>query len=140
MPALRRARSTILTLNKKGLVMTIAESELKYGVDEYLQYGQNMGKWLFFRLNSGDFIIQEEGKARRRIKGVPIGTADFEVFRRIPGHLACRVIFLETKSTDGQQQPEQIEFEQKAKQQGAEYYIVRSLGELFEILPMESEA
>lgn len=115
----------------------IAESDLKYGVEEYLQYGQNLGKWLMFRLNSGDFVIQEEGKARRRIKGTPKGTADFEVIRRIPGSMHCRIIFLETKSTDGQQRPEQVEFEQRAREQGAEYYLVRSLDELFSLLPME---
>ena len=54
--------------------ISIAESDLKYGVDEYLQYGKNAGRWLFFRLNAGDFIIQQ-GNSRRRIKGVPIGTA-----------------------------------------------------------------
>ncbi len=115
----------------------IAESDLKYGVDDYLQYGINLGKWYAFRLNSGDFIVGEEGKSRRRVKGTPKGTADFEVFRRIPNSKACRVIFIETKSPDGRQRPEQVEFERKARAQGAEYYLIRDLDELIKILPMK---
>ncbi len=113
----------------------IAESEIKRGVDDYLQYGQNLGYWIFFRLNSGSFIIREEGKRPRRIEGTPPGTPDFEVIQRIQGTQYCRVTFLEIKSTDGKQTPMQIDFENLARGQGNEYYLIRDLGRLVEILP-----
>lgn len=112
-----------------------AEADLKYGVEEYLQIGKNKGRWLFFRLNSGEFFIGE-GERKRRIIGTPKGTADFEVIMRIEGAMLCRTIFLETKSTDGKQRAEQVEFERSARDQGAEYYVIRDLNELFELLPI----
>lgn len=119
------------------MAFKIAEADLKYGAEEYLQYGSNLRKWIFFRLNSGDFFIQEKGKARRRIKGTPKGTADFEVIRHVPGTMRCRIIFLETKSSDGRQRPEQIEFQKRAEAEGAEYYLVKDLDELMSIVPMD---
>ena len=56
------------------------ESELKLSVEQYLQYGQNQGKWMFLRLNSGDFK-EVRGETRRRIKGCPKGTADFIIIK-----------------------------------------------------------
>lgn len=112
---------------------------LKRLVENYLQYGTNLQKWLFFRLNSGDFIVVQ-GKSRRRIKGMPKGTADFVVFRRIPKKKACRTIFLETKSVHGHQTSEQREFEHEATEQGAEYYLIQDFAEVERLLPYEVAA
>ena len=46
----------------------MSEADLKRTVEDYLQIGQNQGKWIFLRLNAGDFI-EVRGNTRRRIKG-----------------------------------------------------------------------
>ena len=117
------------------------EAELKSAVEEYLQYGANQGKWVFLRLNSGDFI-EVRGQTRRRIKGCPKGTADFLILKtallwdgvhatRIP---SVRVIFIELKSDKGKQTKEQGEFQGEVEAQGAQYHIIRTLEEIAEVL------
>lgn len=111
---------------------TLREADIKRAIDDYLQYGQNAGKWLFLRLNSGEFI-EVRGETRRRIKGCPAGTSDFLVIREadFEGH---DVIFLEVKSPTGKQSKEQIIFQALAEAQGAEYHLIRSVEELQKIL------
>jgi hypothetical protein len=116
-------------------VFSLREADIKRAVEDYLQYGQNQGKWVFLRLNSGEFI-EVRGKTRRRIKGCPKGTADFLVITK--GEICllpkCCCIFIEVKSSTGRQSPEQKNFEYLVEVQGAEYYIVRSVEELQKIL------
>lgn len=117
------------------------ESELKSCVEDYLQVGTNQGKWLFLRLNSGDFI-EVRGATRRRVKGCPKGTADFIVLQAnlvnaYPTHVyinCCRTVFLELKSDTGKQTKEQKEFQERAEDHVASYHIIRSLEDLQEIL------
>ena len=117
---------------------------------KYLDIGQNQGKWVYLRLNSGDFI-EVRGKTRRRIKGCPKGTADFEVLRLAtfqfshairPGEDAfttawftyCKAVFLELKSTKGKQTKEQKDFQGMVEKQECQYFIIRSLDELIKVL------
>lgn len=37
---------------------TISESDLKYAVAQYLEYGTNQGKWYADRLNSGAVYVK----------------------------------------------------------------------------------
>ena len=115
---------------------TIREADVKRAVDDYLQYGMNQGKWVFFRLNAGEFFI--EGKTRRRIKGCMKGTSDFLVVKNRPSDPygegnACPV-FIEVKSPSGKQSKDQIIFQGLVEAQGAEYCLVRSVDELQKIL------
>ena len=57
------------------------EADLKKTVIDLLQYKQNLGELVFFRLNSGDFI-EVRGDTRRRIKGCMKGCADILVLRK----------------------------------------------------------
>ena len=45
-----------------------------------------------------------------------------------------RLIFLELKGDKGKQRPEQKEFQKLVENQGASYFIIRSLEDLEEIL------
>jgi hypothetical protein len=119
----------------------VLEADLKRAVSDYLQIGENQGKWVHLRLNSGDFI-EVRGDTRRRIKGCPKGTADYIVLQATwvnayPTHINvnyCRAIFLELKSKKGKQSKEQKEFEIKVGKERCEYFVVRSIEELEEIL------
>ena len=121
--------------------MKITEAQLKHSVSEYLEYGQNQGKWLYLRLNAGDYI-ETRGTTRRRVKGCAKGTSDFLVIMKTripayPTHVwveATRVIFIELKSNTGTVSEEQREFGKLAEFHLAEFAVVRSLEELQEIV------
>lgn len=132
----------------KGISETafkISEADIKRAVEDYLQYAENQGRLIFFRLNAGDFI-EVRGGTRRRIKGSPKGTADYLVLQggnvqaqylgQLKGepHPICFVIFIEVKSTTGKQQPDQKTFEFKVKEHNCRYHIIRSIEEIERIL------
>ena len=134
----------------KGISETallVSESEVKKAVEDRLQFAQNQGQLIFLRLNSGDFI-EVRGDTRRRIKGCPAGTADYVVFQGVKHELcfgvtpfdrckplpACRVTFIECKSSKGKQSPEQKTFEEEVKKQNCRYFLVRDVDILEEIL------
>ena len=114
--------------------MIQTEGQLKRAASDYLQYGESQGKWLWLRLNAGQFPTQSGRWAR----GCRKGTADLLVLvgfygsGMATGH--CRTIFLETKSIRGKQTKEQKEFQVKAEVQGCEYYVIRSIEELQEAI------
>lgn len=116
------------------------EAELKRAIEDYLQIGQNQGKWFYLRLNSGDFIMTDEGGSfRRRIKGCPKGTADLLVITNngrydAPNKYYAIPIFLELKGEKGRQTKEQGEFQDMVEAQGCGYHIIRSVDEVMEIL------
>lgn len=112
------------------------ESELKLAVAEYLQIGMNQGKWYSDRLNSGSALVKR-GEKVYRVELCREGTADFMVLKLCGDNLligSCRVIFIELKGDKGKQKPEQYEFQKQVMGQGAEYYIIRSVDEIAEIL------
>lgn len=118
--------------------MKLLEKDVKRAVDDFLQYGQNQGRWVYLRLNSGDFIVGE-GKARRRIRGCQKGTADYLALTNngryaAPNKFYCIPIFIEVKSPTGRQSIDQIVFQALVEVQGAEYHLVRSVEELDKIL------
>ena len=116
----------------------ISEGQLKAQVNDYLQYKMNAGELYYDRLNSGDYI-ELRGETRRRIKGCRKGTADFYVLQgTFPftawNILVPRIIFLELKSETGRQSPEQKDFQQLVEAQGAEYYIIKSIADIEEVV------
>ena len=133
------------------MTLKIPEASVKSAVEDRLQIAQNQGQLLYNRLNAGDFI-EARGESRRRIKGVKKGRPDFEVFQAVKYELfhdgqafglcksrsACRVTFLEIKSSKGKQSPEQIAFEQEAKKMNCRYFVVRDADELVEIIGYDS--
>lgn len=118
----------------------LTEAQLKASVDQYLQYGMNMGLWYSDRLNSGSYYVPSDGNHRGRlIRGCRNGTADYMVLqRRTNGTVSyCQVIFLELKGHKTPTRKEQKEFANCMAELGAEYHIIRSLEELEQILPVE---
>ena len=114
------------------------ESDLKRTVTEYLEYAQNLGKLVYLRLNSGDFI-EVRGNTRRRIKGCQAGTADILVLTNngrydAPNKFYCIPIFLELKSEKGRTSPAQDAFKIIVEAQGCVYKIIRNMEDLQEIL------
>ncbi len=108
------------------------EADIKLTCEEYLKYGQAMGKWIALRLNSGDFILTNpDGSHRRRVKGCPKGTADMVVITNIGGTMMYPIVdFIEFKSEKGRQTKEQKEFEVLVKYQSCGYHVIRSLEDL----------
>lgn len=127
----------------------LKESQVKQAVEEYLQYQQNLGKLLFFRLNVGDILIKNKDDSHRLFRGCKTGTADIMVIQHGDVHLeylgkqegpsipVAFVTFIECKATKGRQTPEQAEFEIQAHKMNCRYHIVRNLDELIEVLKRE---
>ena len=109
------------------------EADISRACLEYLDAKRIM----YLRLNSGDvFRPGAEGKMYR-VKGCPKGTADLLILYnhkdRIPPSFP-RPIFVEFKSSKGKQTEEQAIFERDVESLGYEYYLIRSLDELMEVL------
>lgn len=107
--------------------MKITEAQIKRACEEYLEYGQNLGKWMWLRLNSGHAFMPGGSKAFYKIKLCPKGTADILVIRD------GQPIFLEIKSLAGKISKEQLDFERLAIRNGASYRVIKSLEELQDI-------
>lgn len=115
-------------------IRDITEAELKKAVDDYLTYAMNQGKLYFDRLNSGEIIVVA-GQSRRRITLCREGTADFFVLTKYQcGLWIPRIIFLELKSKKGKSTPEQGAFKKLVEEQLGEYYIIRSIEEVMDII------
>lgn len=122
------------------MVEKLTEAQLKASVDQYLQYGMNMGLWYSDRLNSGNFFVPAgENYKGRLIRGCRKGTADYMVLQRRTDGTAtyCQVIFLELKGHKTRISPEQRVFADMVIALGAEHYFIRSLETLEKILPVE---
>ena len=112
------------------------EADIKRTIADFLEIGMVQGKWYYDRLNSGE-VIEVRGNTRRRVKLCREGTADFFVMKKdkdIEGYVYCGVIFLEVKGGRGRQRPEQVEFQRLVEAMGAEYFVIRNIENLMEIL------
>ena len=128
------------------LPVALSEAEVKKAVSDFLTYAQNQGKLLFLPLNAGSFILTDAGgNIRRRVKGAPTGTADFVVFQGVRSEIrfdrqvlssviACRVIFLECKSSKGKQTLEQRLFEVEVGKHHCQYFLIRNADQIMDIL------
>ena len=114
----------------------LKESELKQACEDYLQIQQNAGKLLYLRLNSGNLVVTNpDGSYRRRIRGCPKGTSDYIVIEAYdPDKPSCLVYFLELKSSKGKTTEAQDKFAELVREQGAEYFVIRSIERLTEVL------
>ena len=107
--------------------MTRLEKEIKHTIEEYLTYKMNQGKLIFFRLNTGNIIIQ--GEKTRRFKGCGIkGASDFLVIHSDADY------FIECKSDTGKQSPDQKTFQETVEALGCEYILARKLEDVSEII------
>ena len=105
------------------------EKEIQQAIIQYLQLKRIFVK----RLNVGGMINHSTG-AYILNPNTPRGIADLLVVDE--GH----TIFLEIKTRKGKQSENQKIFEVEAKQAGADYFIVRSLDEAFDIFEERKRA
>lgn len=120
---------------KKANSIPVSEKDLARSVDDYLQIGQNQGKWIFFILPSGSAFVWK-GKRFYKIKLNEEGTSDRLVIRYVKCYPESftQVIFLELKSAKGKQRKEQKAFQIIAENTGALYHIIRNIEQLMEVL------
>ena len=79
----------------------------------------------YFRMNAGNQIIMENGK-RRRMRGHPAGTADLLAAPNQNGILPLW-LWIECKSTEGEQTNIQRDFQLRMERHGHFYLIVRDV-------------
>jgi len=113
--------------------MRLTEADLKSAVTDYLQYQMNLGKLWFTRLNSGEAFVKK-GSKFHKIQLCPEGTSDFIVIKKWKVGVFCEVFFLELKTIKGRQRPAQKAFQIIVEKQQGNYFIIRSVEELEEIL------
>lgn len=117
--------------------MTPSESDILRQIRDYLDIEMAREKLYYDRLNSGK-ILALYGKIKRMIHLCRDGTADIIVLKGYYlnpiNFRICRVIYLEVKGPKGKQREEQKEFQGLVEAQGAEYYVVRDLDSVMEIL------
>ncbi len=109
------------------------EADIQRTCLEYL----DMKGIMYLRLNSGDVFSPGAGGKMYKVKGCPKGTADtliLDSMKMSISNAKAYPIFVEFKSSKGKQTIEQAEFERDVKSLGYEYYVIRSLDELMEVL------
>ena len=115
--------------------MTRLERDIKATIEQYLTYKMNQGKLIFFRLNTGDIIIQ--GEKTRRFKGCGIkGASDFLVIEQcsVFEKYAHYNTFIECKSDTGKQSPDQKAFQEMVEKMGCDYILARKLEDVSEVI------
>lgn len=123
--------------------MELTEAEVKKDVEKHLKELRAYGKLWYERLNVGTF------GPHHNIQGAKKGTADFIVVQGGEAHLeymgekkgpaspVAFVTFIECKSSEGKQKPDQVEFEEEVAKFNCRYAIVRSVDDLMEVLKRE---
>ncbi|MGL5798445.1 MAG: VRR-NUC domain-containing protein [Cetobacterium sp.] len=106
----------------------LSEIEIQGMLIDYLMILENRGTLFFQRTNNNAIYDTKSSKFRRAAKGQKKGFPDIMVIKD------GRTIGIEVKAENGRQSEHQKEIEHLFKKNGAEYYIVRSLKELKEIL------
>ena len=124
-------------------MIPLTEAEVKKDIETYLKTLRGYGKLWYERMNVGVF------GPHHNIQGARKGTADFiviqggevQMFHRVQRvgkpHPIALVTFIECKSSDGKQKPDQIEFEAEVAKYNCRYAIVRDVDELQEVLKRE---
>jgi len=123
--------------------LKITESDIIRAVNDYLQIQRNQKKLMFIRNNSGAFPIVDGKNKRRYIRFGDKGSPDFLVWLPydnekecgfIPMHKWIRGIAIEAKSDIGKQSIDQIEWQADFEKLGGEYYIIRNIDYLIEVI------
>ncbi len=111
--------------------MTRLEKDIKHTIEEYLTHKMNQGGLIFFRLNTGNIIIQ--GEKPRRFKGCGIkGASDFLAITA--PDWGNDIHFIECKSDTGKQSADQKAFQEMVEKLGCEYILARTLEDVSEII------
>ncbi len=121
---------------KKNLTKAkLSESQIQSSIIDWLSSMESRGLLFYERRNNGAIFQPIKkvgalmlGRFRSAAKGSKRGSPDISVLTMFSDG-RTRVVYLEVKSDSGKQEPEQIAYEANVKKFGAEYYVVRSLGE-----------
>lgn len=125
-------------------MMELTEDEVKKDILKHLEELRGYGKLWYERMNVGVF------GPHHNIQGARKGTADFIVVqggevqmvhaiqKKVhKTHPVAFVTFIECKSSDGKQKPDQFDFEAEVAKFNCRYAIVRSVDDLMEVLKRE---
>ena len=104
------------------------ESKIQSMIIDYLKILENQGRLFFHRSNNNPVYDPVGKKFRSLAKGQKKGFPDIVVLAD------KRFIGLEVKSEKGYQTKEQKEIEKSFLKQGCEYYVVRSLDDVKNVL------
>ena len=117
------------------------ESPVLKACKDWLQFQKNQEKLWFTRLNSGKLIVKNKDGSNRMVQLCEKGTADLMVVQQTTwiDHLweerkKPRIIFVETKSTNGKLSLAQEAFRDMVIAQGAEYLLVKDVDEMIRVL------
>lgn len=108
--------------------MKQTETQIQSSIINYLEILENMGKLTFQRVNNTPIFDPGKQRFRSMAKGTKKGFPDILVL------MNGRTIGFEVKTATGKQSKEQKNIENKFKQHGQEYFVVRSLDEVTKIL------
>lgn len=106
----------------------MTETQIQSSIIDYLQVLENQGKLFLHRVNNMGVYDPKRKAYRVFPKGAKKGFPDIICLK--DGLL----IGLEVKTGEGKQSNNQKEVEKKLKKHGADYYVVRSLDEVIEIV------
>lgn len=113
-------------------MIDLSEADIQKQIIQYLALQENMGNLYFLRNNSFSGFIERKnakpGQERGFIKNNKKGTADIIVCRK------GIFVGLEVKSATGKQSRWQKEAENKILKAGGQYYVVRSVEDVFKAL------
>ena len=104
------------------------EGSAQSAILDYLLLEMALGHLFVQRINNTPIYDSKTGKYRSMSKGVNSGFPDILVIKK------GRIIFCEVKSSTGQQSKDQVETQQLLENQNAEYYVVRTVKAVQEIL------
>lgn len=106
------------------------ESDVKKGIEDFLQLQQNLGKLVFNRLNSGSLLAVYGGR-NYKVNLCQTGTPDYIV------HKEGFTVYFEVKRPKGQLSPEQVAFHAELEKHGIPVATVESVEEVASWLNIE---
>lgn len=109
------------------------ESEIQSGIIDFLAVLEGQGKLFFQRTNNTTVYDPKWKQFRRLAKGQKKGFPDILILK------SGRTIGIEIKTSTGRQSKEQKLIEQNFIEQGMEYYVVRSIEDVINILGYKVE-
>lgn len=104
------------------------ESEIQSSIIDYLQLLEKQGKLFLHRVNNMGVYDPKRKAYRVFPKGAKKGFPDIIIIKN------GLFIGLEVKTGQGKQSNNQKEVEKELKKHGADYYVVRSLDDVIEIV------
>jgi hypothetical protein len=113
--------------------LKLTEADIIRAIGDYLQVQRNLGKLMYIRNNTGAIPIEAGKYKRRYVRFGDKGSPDFLVF--VGGIFGLlKTIAIECKSETGRMSEEQLNWQADFERLGGEYYVVRSIDRVMEIL------